>query len=156
MLGNLLWLAFALYFTCILHILLVYGLGIMKGLLGLPLRRFFRGILDAQGVAFSTASSSATLPVSITCAERNLGIDKSVAGSVLPLGATINMDGTSIYWAGCSFCCSGRQSRRYLVQLLCGCPDSDIGIDWAAGIPSAGLLLAATVLGVIGIEESNR
>ena len=70
---------------------------IVKGILRLPFIPFLRGITDAQAVAYSTASSSATLPVTITCAEENLGVDKAVAGSVLPLGATINMDGTAIY-----------------------------------------------------------
>lgn len=155
-LGNLLWLAFALYFTCILHILLVYGLGIMKGLLGLPLRRFFRGILDAQGVAFSTASSSATLPVSITCAERNLGIDKSVAGSVLPLGATINMDGTSIYLGLVALFAAqaGNLDVTWSNYFAVALTATLVSIG-AAGIPSAGLLLAATVLGVIGIEREQ-
>ena len=94
---NLFWLALALYACCLIQIVFVYGGLIIKGLLRLPLIQFFRGIADAQGVAYSTASSSATLPVSISCAETNLGVDKSVASSVLPLGATINMDGTAIY-----------------------------------------------------------
>ena len=89
-------LAIALYLAAAVHILLVYG-GIIRIVLGLPFIRFLRGILDAMATAYSTASSSATLPVTISNVNRNLGVDKSVAGSVLPLGATINMDGTSIY-----------------------------------------------------------
>jgi len=155
-LSNLLWLAFALYFTCVVHIVLVYGLIILKWMLKLPLAPFFRGVLDAQGVAFSTASSNATLPVSITCAEKNLGIDKTVAGSVLPLGATINMDGTSIYLglvalfatqaAGMEVSWSGYVAVALTATLV------SIG---AAGIPSAGLLLAATVLGVVGVDNEQ-
>ena len=88
--------------------LLVYG-----GLLGLlgrlnPLR-FFQGIAPALAVAFSTSSSSGTLPVSIECARKNLGVSEGVAGFVLPVGATINMDGTAIYGA-CSHCSSPRPS----------------------------------------------
>ncbi|MEL7541070.1 MAG: dicarboxylate/amino acid:cation symporter, partial [Pseudomonadota bacterium] len=82
-------LAIALYLACFLHMIFTYGFGIIKTVLRLPLMPFFRGITDAQAVAYSTASSSATLPVTITCAEENLGVDKAVAGSVLPLGATI-------------------------------------------------------------------
>lgn len=155
-LTNLLWLAFALYFTCIVHIVLVYWLVILKWVLRLPIAPFFRGVLDAQGVAFSTASSNATLPVSIACAEKNLGIDKTVAGSVLPLGATINMDGTSIYLglvalfatqaAGIEVSWSGYVAVALTATLV------SIG---AAGIPSAGLLLAATVLGVVGIDREQ-
>jgi Na+/H+-dicarboxylate symporter len=155
-LSNLLWLAFALYFTCIVHIVLVYWGLIVKWILRLPIAPFFRGVLDAQGVAFSTASSNATLPVSIACAEKNLGIDKTVAGSVLPLGATINMDGTSIYLglvalfatqaAGIEVSWSGYVAVALTATLV------SIG---AAGIPSAGLLLAATVLGVVGIDREQ-
>jgi len=90
-------LAVALYLACGMQIVFVYGFLIIGCLLKLPIKQYLRGIADAQGVAFSTASSNATLPVSISCAENNLGVDKSVAGSVLPLGATINMDGTAIY-----------------------------------------------------------
>ena len=90
-------LTIALYLACAIHIVLVYGLGIIKGLLGLPILRFFGGIRDAQAVAYSTASSAGTLPVTIENVSENLGINKSVASSVLPVGATVNMDGTAIY-----------------------------------------------------------
>ena len=58
---------------------------------------FFRGMRPAQLIAFSTSSSNATLPVNIQCAEENLGVPKDIASFVLPLGATINMDGTALY-----------------------------------------------------------
>ena len=155
-LNNLLWLAVALYVSCILQIIFVYGGVIIKGILRLPAKQFFRGILDAQGVAFSTASSSATLPVSISCAEKNLGVDKSVAGSVLPLGATINMDGTAIYlglvalFAAQAGGIDVSVSQYFYVALMATL--LSIG---AAGIPSAGLLLAASVLEVVGITETQ-
>jgi Na+/H+-dicarboxylate symporter len=155
-LGNLLWLALALYLTCIVHIVLVYGVLIIKVLLRLPMRPFFRGALDAQGVAFSTASSSATLPVTITCAEKNLGIDKSVAGSVLPLGATINMDGTSIYLGLVALFAAqaGNQDVTWGQYFAVALTATLVSIG-AAGIPSAGLLLAATVLAVVGIDSTQ-
>ena len=155
-LKNLFWLTLALYACCLIQIVFVYGLLIVKVVLRLPLIQFFRGIADAQGVAYSTASSSATLPVSISCAETNLGVEKSVAKSVLPLGATINMDGTAIYLG--------------LVALFAA-QASGIEVSWsgylmvaltatlvsvgAAGIPSAGLLLAATVMDVVGIPADQ-
>jgi Na+/H+-dicarboxylate symporter len=155
-LGNLLWLAIALYLTCMVHIVLVYGVLIIKVLLRLPIRPFFRGALDAQGVAFSTASSSATLPVTITCAERNLGIEKSVAGSVLPLGATINMDGTSIYLGLVALFAAqaGNQDVTWSQYFTVALTATLVSIG-AAGIPSAGLLLAATVLAVVGIDSTQ-
>ena len=153
---NLLWLTVALYLACGLQILLVYGGIIITGVLRLPLIRFFRGVADAQGVAFSTSSSSATLPMTISCAEKNLGVEKSVAGSVLPLGATINMDGTAIYLGLIALFASqalgnAMTPSQYLMVALMATLVS-IG---AAGIPSAGLLLAASVLDVVGVQESQ-
>ncbi len=148
-------LAIALYLACAIHIVFTYG-GIIKVLLRLPFGRFMSGITDAQAVAYSTASSSATLPVTITCAEENLGIDKSVAGSVLPLGATINMDGTAIYIGLVAL--FGAQALgiemtigMYVIVGVMACLVS-IG---AAGIPSAGLLLSVAALQQIGIDEGQ-
>lgn len=153
---NLLWLTIALYLACSLQIVLVYGGIIITGILRLPVIRFFRGVADAQGVAFSTSSSSATLPMTISCAEKNLGVEKSVAGSVLPLGATINMDGTAIYLGLIALFASqamgnGLTGSQYFMVALMATLVS-IG---AAGIPSAGLLLAASVLDVVGVNESE-
>lgn len=155
-LSNLLWLAIALYASCVLQIILVYGLLIVKGILRLPLKQFFRGIADAQGIAYSTASSSATLPVSISCAEANLGVDKSVAASVLPLGATINMDGTAIYLGLIALFAAQAlgipmTATSYVMVALTATLIS-IG---AAGIPSAGLLLATAVMAVINVPPEQ-
>ena len=153
---NLFWLAIALYATCVLQIVFVYGVFIVKGILRLPAKQFFRGILDAQGVAFSTASSSATLPVTISCAEKNLGVDKSVAGSVLPLGATINMDGTAIYLGLVAlFAAQAGGFDLTLTQYVLVAMTATLVSIGAAGIPSAGLLLAATVLDVVGVNQSQ-
>lgn len=149
-------LAIALYIACALHIAITYGGIIIKGLLRLPLIPFFRGVTDAQAVAYSTASSSATLPVTITCAEENLGVDKAVAGSVLPLGATINMDGTAIYIGMVAL--FGAQamgievslSQYFLVALM-----ATLVSIGAAGIPSAGLFLSGLALAQVGIPEEQ-
>ena len=155
-LTNLFWLAISLYIACVLQIVLVYGLLIVKGILRLPMKQFFRGILDAQGVAFSTASSNATLPVTISCAEKNLGVDKSVAGSVLPLGATINMDGTAIYLGIVAlFAAQAAGFDLSITQYFLVAMTATLVSIGAAGIPSAGLLLAATVLNVIGVNEAQ-
>ena len=155
-LSNLLWLAIALYAACIFQIIFVYGFMIIRLFLGLPLKQFFRGIADAQGVAFSTASSSATLPVTISCAETNLGVDKSVAGSVLPLGATINMDGTAIYLGLVAlFAAQADGLQLEMSQYVMVAMTATLVSIGAAGIPSAGLLLAATVLSVIGISSEQ-
>ena len=155
-LSNLMWLAIALYAACLLQIFFVYGLLIIRVILRLPMGQFFRGIADAQGVAFSTASSSATLPVSISCAQTNLGVDKSVAGSVLPLGATINMDGTAIYLGLVAlFAAQAAGIEVTMTQYVLVAVMATLVSIGAAGIPSAGLLLAATVLEVVGIDETQ-
>ncbi len=155
-LTNLFWLAVALYAACIVQIIFVYGFLIVKGILRLPVTQFFRGIADAQGVAFSTASSSATLPVSISCAEKNLGVDKSVAGSVLPLGATINMDGTAIYLGLVAlFAAQAAGFELTMTQYVMVAMTATLVSIGAAGIPSAGLLLAATVLDVVGVSPEQ-
>ena len=84
------------YLGCLLIIALIYG-SMIKFLARLPVRDFFRGIVDAMAVSYSTASSNATLPVTLRCAERNLGVSNSVAAFVISLGATINMNGTAMY-----------------------------------------------------------
>lgn len=154
-LDNLLRLALALYIACIIHIALIYG-GLIKVVLRLPLVRFFRGIADAQAVAFSTASSSATLPVTIAVASDNLGIKRAVASSVLPLGATINMDGTACYlglialFAAQAIGIEVSMGDYVLIALTASL--ASIG---AAGIPSASLLLAMSVFSVIGVPPES-
>lgn len=90
-------LALAVLIACVVHTVVVHGIIIMKLTLGLSPVMFFRGARDAMLVAFSTSSSSATLPVTLSVAEENLGIKPVVASTVLPLGSTINMDGTALY-----------------------------------------------------------
>lgn len=149
-------LAIALYLACVIHIIVTYGGIIVKSVLGLPFIPFLRGITDAQAVAYSTASSSATLPVTITCAEENLGVDKAVAGSVLPLGATINMDGTAIYIGMVAL--FGAQAMGIDVSLtqyvLIAVMATLVSIG-AAGIPSAGLFLSGLALAQVGIPEEQ-
>ncbi len=153
---SLFWLALSLYACCLIQIVFVYGGLIIKGILGLPLKQFFRGIADAQGVAYSTASSSATLPVSISCAETNLGVEKSIAGSVLPLGATINMDGTAIYLGLVAlFAAQASGIEVSLTGYLMVALTATLVSIGAAGIPSAGLLLAATVMDVVEIPPEQ-
>ena len=145
-------LTIALYLACIVHILFVYGGLIIRTILKLPMIRFFKGVLDAQGVAFSTASSSATLPVSISCAQHNLGIDESVAGSVLPLGATINMDGTAIYLGLIAlFAAQALGIPLGLADYALIAFTATLTSIGAAGIPSASLFLAFAVLGTFGV-----
>lgn len=155
-LDNLAILTIALYLACFLHIIFVYCFGIIKGMLRLPFMRFLDGIRDAQVVAFSTASSAGTLPVTITNVNENLGVNKSVASSVLPVGATINMDGTAIYLGLVALFAAQaigiEMTLAKYVMVAFAATATSIG---AAAIPSAGLLLAYAVLGVIGVSEEQ-
>lgn len=149
-------LAVALYLACIVQILLVYGGVIIKTVLRLPVSRYYLDSADAMGVAYSTSSSNATLPVTISVAEKNLGVDKAVAGSVLPLGATINMDGTAIYlgiiavFAAQVFGIDLTMADYGMIALMATL--TSIG---TAGIPSASLFLAFAVLSAIGVTEAQ-
>ena len=145
----------AVYVGLLAHMVITYGF-IVRFVLGLPLIRFFRGILDAQAVAYSTASSSATLPVTIANATDNLGVKKSVAGSVLPLGATINMDGTALYLGILALFTAQAfgydLSMVHYVMIALTAAIVSIG---AAGIPSASLFLLAIVLETFGVTPEH-
>ncbi|RMB04931.1 dicarboxylate/amino acid:cation symporter [Eilatimonas milleporae] len=148
-------LALAVVLGCIAHMAIVHG-SIMKFLLRLPPVMFFRSVVDAQMVAFSTSSSSATLPVTLTVAEENMGIKPAVAASVLPLGATINMDGTAIYvgivavFAAQAFGVDLGLAEYALIALT----TTLVSVGTAA-VPSASLFLLAAVLDVIGINAEQ-
>jgi Na+/H+-dicarboxylate symporter len=140
----------SLYIACALHMLFTYGF-IIRGVLRLPVLPFFRGAVDAQALAFSTSSSNATLPMTISCATKNLGIGKPVASSVLPLGATINMDGTALYQGLIALFAVQAlgipvTASMYVTIILMATLVS-IG---TAGVPSVSLLLATTTLGIVG------
>ena len=122
----------------------------------LPLIPFYRGVADAIMVGFSTSSSSATLPVAIKVAEENLGIKPSIASTVLPLGATIGMDGTAMYVAMLTMF----SAQAFGVQLTL----ADYGLVaitttlvamGVAPVPSGSLFVLAAVLGVIGVTPEQ-
>jgi Na+/H+-dicarboxylate symporter len=154
-LQNLFVLTVILYAGCLFHMIFVYG-GLIRLVAGLPLGKFFKGIIDAQAVAYSTSSSSATLPVTLQCVQKNLGVKKTVASSVLPLGATINMDGTALYlgivalFSAQIFGVELSFADYFLIAMT-----ATLASIGTAGIPSASLFLLATVLSVIGITDAQ-
>lgn len=95
-LSTLAWYMLAVIIALLLHTVIVYS-SIVKVFGKMSPFKFFKGIREAQVIGFSTSSSAATLPVTIDCVENNLKIPKRISGFVLPLGATINMDGTALY-----------------------------------------------------------
>ncbi|MDO9588921.1 MAG: dicarboxylate/amino acid:cation symporter [Brevundimonas sp.] len=148
-------LAFCVIVGCILQILLVHG-GLIKLLARLPAWPFFRDVTDAGLVAFSTSSSSATLPVSMAVAEANLGIKKPVFSTVLPLGVTISMDGTALYIALlASFAAQAFGISLGLTDYLLIALTTVLVSIGTAPVPSASLFMLAAVLQVIGVSPAQ-
>jgi len=114
--------------------------------------KFFTGIREALVTAFSTSSSSATLPITMRCVENNLKVDKDVAGFVLPLGATINMDGTALYEAVAAlFIANIMGIDLNIIQQLIVFFTAIIAAIGAPGIPSAGMVTMVMVLQSVGL-----
>ena len=139
------------YLGCGVMLAVVYP-AIIRIFTKLPIVDFYRGILDAMAVAFSTASSNATIPVTLRCAQRNLGVSTSVSSFVVSLGATVNMNGTAMYLGLVSL--FGAQAfgitlglEQYLLIALTG----TLGAIGTAGVPGAGLIMMGLVLGAAGI-----
>lgn len=148
-------LAAAVFLGCFLHVFLVHG-GLMRFLLKLSPYKFFRGASDAMLVAFSTSSSSATLPVSMAVAERNLGIGPVVATTVLPLGATINMDGTALYVGIVSvFAAQAFGIDLTLADYLIVMGATTLVSVGTAAVPGASVFLMAAVMGAIGMTPDQ-
>ncbi|WP_296719551.1 dicarboxylate/amino acid:cation symporter [Erythrobacter sp.] len=144
-------LVFLNYLGCFLIIALIYG-AMIKFIAKVPLIGFFRGMIDAIAVSYSTASSNATLPVTLRCAERNLGVSKSVASFVISLGATVNMNGTAMYLGlatlfGAQIFGVDLSWGDYGMIALLG----TLGAVGAAGIPGAGLIMMALVFSAVNV-----
>jgi Na+/H+-dicarboxylate symporter len=138
--------------------LMVFGTypAILKLFTKLPFSKFIKGILPAQVLAFSTSSSAATLPVTLDCVEKNLGVSEEISSFVLPLGATINMDGTSIHQGVSAVFIAqafgidltlGQQITILLTAVL-----SSVG---AAAVPGAGIIMLIIVLEAVGLDPSG-
>ena len=141
--------------ACVIHMVVMHTT-IIKFILKLPVGRFFQGITGAQLVAFSTSSSSGTLPVTMTVAEENLGIKKPVAASVLPLGATINMDGSAIYVGVLAvFAAQALGIDIGFTDYLLIALATTIASIGTAAVPSASLFLLAGVTSVFGIDAAQ-
>ena len=117
---------------------------------------FYKAILPAQLMAFSTSSSSATLPVTMECAEKNLGIDEKVSSFVLPVGATINMDGTSLYQAiAAVFIAQVFGMDLSFGQQLTIVVTATLASIGSAGVPGAGIVMLIIVLESVGVPSAG-
>ena len=146
------WLALAVAIGSAVQILVVHAL-LLRFVARVPVARFYRGIVDALVVAFSTASSSATLPVAMRVAERNIGIGKPVFSTVLPLGASIGKDGTAMYVGLLSLFALqafgvAMTPATCATVLLTGA----LAAFGTAPVPSASLFMLAAVLSAVGVS----
>jgi Na+/H+-dicarboxylate symporter len=136
----------AVYLACILHAVIVYSAAVKTWGKMSPLK-FFKGISPAALVAFSTASSSGTLPVTIKNTNENLGVPNKISSFVLPLGATINMDGTAIYQGvAVIFIAQFYGLDLTFLQLLTVVLTTILASIGTAGVPGAGMIMLAMVL----------
>ena len=149
-LGSLLKVLLVAYLCYILHAVVIYSASV-KLLGGLSPVAFFKGMMPAIMMAFSSASSVGTLPLNLECTEK-LGADKEVASFVLPLGATINMDGTAIYQGVCSvFIASCFGINLTFPQMLTIVLTATLASIGTAGVPGAGMVMLAMVLQSVGL-----
>ncbi len=149
----------AVFFFTVLAALALHAFGflpLMLKLLGLRPTRHYRAMAPAMLTAFSTASSAGTLPVTMECVERNAGVSNRVTSFVLPLGATINMDGTALYECVAAMFIAqaygldlgfAQQFAIVLTALL-----TSVGV---AGIPAASLVAITIILANIGLPAEG-
>jgi DAACS family dicarboxylate/amino acid:cation (Na+ or H+) symporter len=141
----------AYYLACAFHVLLVFC-GMLKILARLSPLPFFRGMGDAIMVAFTTCSSSATLPVSMHCVQKNLGISKNIANFVLPLGSTVNMNGAAIFQAmSAIFIAQAYGIILSLESILTIVVTATLSAIGAAGIPGTGFIMLSVVVTSAGL-----
>lgn len=145
------WYCAAVLIGLFLHVFIVYA-SLFKAFSNMKLKDFLHAMQPAILLGFSTSSSAATLPVTMERAEKNLGVDEEVASFVLPVGATINMDGTSLYQAVAAVFISqalgldlsiGQQVTIVITATL-----ASVG---AAGVPGAGIIMLVIVLQAIQV-----
>lgn len=136
-------------------ILVVYPI-VLKLFTRMSYLKFFKGIIPAQLLAFSTSSSAATLPVTMERCEDYLGVSKEISSFVLPLGATINMDGTSLYQAVAAvFIAQAFGLELDLSQQLTIVLTATLASIGAAAVPGAGLVMLVIVLGAVGMDPEG-
>lgn len=153
--STLLWYIITVLIGLLIHLLGIYSLAVrFIGKMN-PLK-FFRGMRDAQIIAFSTSSSAATLPISFECTERNLGVPKQITSFVLPLGATINMDGTALYQGVASvFIAQVYGFNLDITQQLTIVLTATLASIGTAPVPGVGIIMLVMILKAIHIPAEG-
>ncbi len=148
--GSLAMVLLAAYVCYIVHAVIVYSLAV-KAIGGISPLTFFKEMLPAIMFAFSSASSVGTLPINMECTEK-LGVSREISSFILPLGATINMDGTAIYQGVCAiFIASCYGIHLTLPQMLTIIFTATLASIGTAGVPGAGMVMLAMVLTSVGL-----
>ena len=148
--GSLAMVLLAAYVCYIVHAVVVYSFAV-KTIGGISPLTFFKEMLPAIMFAFSSASSVGTLPINMECTEK-LGASKEISSFILPLGATINMDGTAIYQGVCAiFIASCYGIHLTLPQMLTIIFTATLASIGTAGVPGAGMVMLAMVLTSVGL-----
>ncbi|GIU44202.1 dicarboxylate:amino acid:cation symporter DAACS family protein [Shewanella colwelliana] len=141
----------AVYLGCALHIIGFYSL-VLSVVAKLNPIQFFKGIRSALAVAYTTSSSAGTLPVSMKCANESLGVNKKISSFVLPLGTTINMDGTALYQGVTAlFVAQAFGIDLTWVDYITIILTATLASIGTAGVPGAGLVMLTLVLTTVGL-----
>lgn len=139
----------------VLMVVVIYPL-LIRYITGSRYMKFLRGIFPAQMLAFTTSSSAATLPVTMECCEENLKLDKEITSFVLPVGATINMDGTSLYQAVAAvFIAQAFGMDLSLTQQLIIVLTATLASIGSAAVPGAGIVMLVIVLESIHVPVAG-
>jgi Na+/H+-dicarboxylate symporter len=149
------WYSLTVFLGLMLMIFLIYPLILKLFVRIIPYKGFFNAMAPAQTLAFSTSSSAATLPVTMECVEENLGVDKKITSFVLPIGATVNMDGTCLYQAvAVVFLAQLHMIDLTFGQQLTIVLTATLASIGSAAVPSAGLVMLIIVLESVGLNPA--
>ncbi len=155
LLGALGYYMIAVILGLIAHVAITYT-GLMKFLTNMPLNTFYKGLAPAQLLAFSTSSSGATLPVTMECCEEELGVSEEVSSFVLPLGATINMDGTALYQAVATvFIAQAMNLSLDISAQLTIVLTTVLASIGTAAVPGAGIVMLVIILEAVGVPSTG-
>lgn len=145
------WAIGCIFVACLLQIGIIFTLA-LRYLAKLEIAPFFKGMKDAIVVAFTTSSSSATLPVSLECARDHLGLSADISGFVLSLGSTINMNGTAIGQTVLAiFIAQAYGIEVGFMSVMILMLTTLVSAVGTAGIPGSGLVMLSIVLGAMGL-----
>ena len=149
------WYSLTVVLGLVLMIFVIYPTIIRLFRKDMTVGRFFKGLAPAQMLAFSSSSSAATLPVTMECVHENLGVRKQTVGFVLPIGATVNMDGTSLYQAiAVVFLAQFHMVDLSVMQQVTIVMTATLASIGAAAVPSAGLVTMILVMQSVGLNPA--